>query len=497
MRDDSFAEALLNNLQEFLDSSPDCLLVSDFDTHRYLYVNETTCTMTGYSRHELLEMEASALTLQDRDLVSEIYQKAREAGDAGFTDEPRLMESKDRSRRGWWEPHFRYTIVHGREVVVIVSREVTPQVLAERAALRAKKIYAALSATNEAIIRSSSPDELFQAVCDAAIESGGMTTAVVLMPDPGSDLLVPRAMAGYGRDAMDETVISTDPGRPEGRGLNGTAFRSCEPEVTGDFLRDDRTRHWHGMVRSKTRLKSAASVPILRAGRAIGTLYLCSRERGAFDEEIINLLLRMADNVSFALQTFEREEERRQAEERAHYLATHCSLTGLPNRNLLADLLEQAIASVDRTGHKPAIMFIDLDHFKEVNDTWGHDTGDRVLEQVASRLRGLLRDHDVLARLGGDEFVVLVQNIDRRAHAVRVAEKLLQASKQPIKVENHAFEITFSIGISLYPDHGCHQRELMKAADLAMYVAKEKGKNTWAISGDGAQSRISCVDEPA
>jgi diguanylate cyclase (GGDEF)-like protein len=152
---------------------------------------------------------------------------------------------------------------------------------------------------------------------------------------------------------------------------------------------------------------------------------------------------------------------------------------------------------VDRTGHKPAIMFIDLDHFKDVNDTWGHDTGDRVLEQVASRLRGVLRDHDVLARLGGDEFVVLVQNIDRRAHAVRVAEKLLAACKEPVSVDSQAFEITFSIGISLYPDHGCHQRDLMKAADLAMYVAKEKGKNTWAISGDGANTRVSCVDEPA
>jgi diguanylate cyclase (GGDEF)-like protein len=374
---------------------------------------------------------------------------------------------------------------------------VTTRVLAERAAVRAKKIYAALSATNEAIIRSSSPDQLFQSVCDAAIDSGGMTTAVVLMPEPGTDQLKPRAMAGAGREVTFKTVISTDPDKPEGQGLNGRAFRSCEPQVTDDFLKDERTRYWHSMVRTKTRMKSAAAVPVLRDGRSIGTLHLCSRERNAFDDEIIGLLVRMADNVSYALQTFEKEEERRQAEERAHYLATHCSLTGLPNRNLLADLLGQAIASVDRTGHKPAIMFIDLDHFKDVNDTWGHDTGDRVLEQVASRLRGVLRDHDVLARLGGDEFVVLVQNIDRRAHAVRVAEKLLEASSEPVKVESHAFNITFSIGISLYPDHGCHQRDLMKAADLAMYVAKEKGKNTWAISGDGANTRVSCVDEPA
>lgn len=497
MKDDSFGKDLLWDLGEFLDSSPDCILVCDYHTLQYLYVNQTTCTMSGFSRPELLEMHAFEFTRQPREEIVRIYGRAREAGDRGYTDRPHLMSSKDESRRGWWEPHFRYKVVSGREVVVIVSREVSRRVLAERAAERTKRIYAALSATNEAIIRSTSPDELFQAVCDAAIDSGGMTTAVVLMPKPGSDLLETQAMAGFGRDVMEVTVISTDPERPEGQGLNGTAFRTRQPQVTDDFLEDRRTSHWHGLVRSQTRLKSAASVPILRGSRAIGTLYLCARERRAFDNEIIGLLARMADNLSFALQTFEREEERRQAEERAHYLATHCSLTGLPNRNLLADLLEQAIASVDRTGHKPAIMFIDLDHFKDINDNWGHDVGDRVLELIASRLRQELRDHDVLARLGGDEFVVLVQNIDRRAHAVRVAEKLLATAREPLEVDGQSFRVSFSIGISLYPEHGRDQKGLMKAADLAMYVAKDKGKNTWAVSDHGDPETTSAgVIEP-
>ncbi|MFW5824713.1 MAG: diguanylate cyclase domain-containing protein [Marinobacter sp.] len=490
MAENNFGEALLSNVREFLDSSPDCVLVCDYQTHQYLYINQTTCTMTGYSRKELLSLEASQLTGQSRRQIRRLHRLAKVSAGAGYVDEPRLMASKEQDRRGWWESHFRYKVVQGRELVLIVSREVTRRVLAEHAAIRAKKIYAALSATNEAIIRSSSPDELFKSVCDAAIASGGMTTAAVLMPRPGSGLLETRAMAGFGREAMVEMVISTAPDCPEGQGLNGRAFRSGKPQVTEDFLKDPRTRHWHDLVRSRTRVKSAAAVPILRAGSAIGTLYLCSRERRAFDEEIIGLLVRMADNLSYALQTFEREEERRQAEERAHYLATHCSLTGLPNRNLLAELLEQTIASVDRTGHKPAIMFIDLDHFKKINDTWGHDIGDRVLEQVASRLRGVLRSHDVLARLGGDEFVVLAQNIERQAHAVRVAEKLLQAAREPLEIGNRSFRVSFSIGISLYPDHGLHQQDLMKAADLAMYVAKENGKNTWSVFGQPAGQSV-------
>ncbi len=495
MAGSSFDEALLSHWRELLDSSPDCLLVSDYHTHRYLYANATTCVMAGYTLDELQTMETAALTMRGRDAVSENFRKAREAGPDGFTDEPRLMVSKGNKRRGWWEAQFRYAVIQEREVVVIVSREVTARVLAERAELRTRKIYAALSATNEAIIRSLSPEELFQSVCDAAIESGGITTAVVLMPEPETGLLKPKAMAGFGREVTRATVISIDPDRPEGQGLNGLAYRSGKPQVTDDFLKDERTRHWHSVIRTQTRMRSAAAVPILRNGLAIGTLHLCSRDRAAFDDEIVALLVRMADNVSYALHSFEQEEERRQAEERAHYLATHCSLTGLPNRNLLSDLLEQALASVSRTGHNPAIMFVDLDHFKEVNDNWGHDTGDQVLEKVACRMREVLRDHDVLARLGGDEFVVLVQNIDRRAHAVRVAGKLLDALNKPVKVDGHEFLLTCSIGISLYPDHGLRQRELMKAADLAMYVAKEKGKNTWAFAGDDPSQRISCVDE--
>lgn len=484
MAKDDFGTDLEIDFRELLDSSPDCILVCDYETHRYLYVNQTSCVMTGYSRPELVSMDVSELTLQNPEEIREVYEYAREAGENGYTDKPRLLLSKDRSRRGWWEAHFRFKVIRGRDVMLIVSREVTQRILAEKAASRATKIYAALSATNEAIIHSSSPEELFQAVCDAAIESGGMTTAAMLMPRPGSDLMELKAMAGQGRDAMEIAVISTDPERPEGRGLIGKAFHTGKPCVTDDYLTDTRTAHWHTLVRKRTRLRSAASVPIVQNGRSVGALYLSSRERRAFDEEILSLLVRMADNLSFALQNFEHEERRRQAEERAHYLATHCGLTGLPNRNLLTALLDQAIASVSRTGHKPAIMFIDLDRFKEINDSWGHDTGDRVLQKISGRLREVLREHDVLARLGGDEFVVLVQNINHQDHAVRVAEKLLAASREPVVVEGQPFTVTLSVGISLFPEHGNHQRDLMKAADLAMYVAKDKGKNTWALSGE-------------
>lgn len=483
MAGDHFDQDLQKNLGAFLDSSPDCILVCDTRSLRYLYINQTTCDMSGYSRDDLLSMTAPELTGQAPDAIRETYQRARELGDRGLMDEPRLLVDKSGSRRGWWEAHFRYQEIEGRPVVMIVSREVTRRVLAELAAARTKKIYAALSATNEAIIRLTSKEELFQAVCDAAIDSGGLSSAALLMPRSGSDVMQLMAVAGLGREVLEKIVISIDPEKPEGRGLTGTAFRTGQPAVSNDYFKDRRTSPWQRTMRSSTKLKAVASVPIVQNGKSLGTLHLTSRERNAFDDEIVSLLVRLADNIAFALEAFDREEERRAAEDRAQYLATHCSLTGLPNRTLLTELLERAIASVSRTGHHPALMFVDLDNFKQINDTWGHDTGDRVLKLMADRLRQVLRGHDVLARLGGDEFVVLVQNIGSHERAGRVAEKLLLAAQTPVEVDGLSLEVTLSIGVSLYPHHGRDQRALMKSADLAMYQAKEQGRNTWALAG--------------
>lgn len=139
MAGEHFGEDLQKNLGAFLNSSPDCILVCDAQSLRYLYVNQTTCDMTGYSREELLSMTAPDLTLQSPEVLHETYSRARQAGELGFTDEPRLLVNKSKSRRGWWEAHFRYQEIDDREVIVIVSREVTRRVLAERAAERTKK----------------------------------------------------------------------------------------------------------------------------------------------------------------------------------------------------------------------------------------------------------------------------------------------------------------------------------------------------------------------
>jgi diguanylate cyclase (GGDEF)-like protein len=170
--------------------------------------------------------------------------------------------------------------------------------------------------------------------------------------------------------------------------------------------------------------------------------------------------------------------ERRQAEERAHGLATRDALTGLYNRRSLIDRLEQAIARANRTDRGLALLFLDMDRFKSINDTLGHDVGDELLIQVARRISGSVRESDVVARLGGDEFVVLMEGLPDYADAAAVARKIVQANAAPCDVGVHRLKTSVSIGISLFPQDGASVQTLMKNADLAMYHAKQQRRGT-------------------
>ncbi len=171
--------------------------------------------------------------------------------------------------------------------------------------------------------------------------------------------------------------------------------------------------------------------------------------------------------------------ERMQTEQQVWQMAHHDTLTGLPNRALLQDRLNQALGQASRYSHQVAVMFIDLDRFKGVNDTLGHAVGDELLKEVAERLKLTVRAVDTVARVGGDEFVVVLHEISGPDDAVLVAEKILAILGKTASIESHALHVTSSIGISIYPDDGVDLVQLMKNADTAMYHAKSAGRNTF------------------
>ena len=180
--------------------------------------------------------------------------------------------------------------------------------------------------------------------------------------------------------------------------------------------------------------------------------------------------------------------ERKRAEERVQYLATHDEMTGLPNRAMFSQLLNHAIESARRSAGKLAVLFLDLDRFKIINDSLGHEAGDELLKKVAARLKTCLRASDVLARLGGDEFVVLVESLKEPRQAARVARNLLSAALKPVEILGHECRVTASVGISMFPADAADAQSLMKNADVAMYAAKEEGKNNYQFYSKGGGS---------
>jgi diguanylate cyclase (GGDEF)-like protein len=165
--------------------------------------------------------------------------------------------------------------------------------------------------------------------------------------------------------------------------------------------------------------------------------------------------------------------------QRVEYLAYHDGLTGLPNRSMFSRALSQSISEAHRYNRRLAVVFLDLDRFKQINDTLGHEAGDQLLKEVAARLKGCIRESDTVARLGGDEFVVLLPELADEKYAAIVAQKILTAAARPFGLVGQEFRVTASIGISTYPQDGLDEQTLTKNADIAMYQAKAEGKNNF------------------
>ncbi len=173
------------------------------------------------------------------------------------------------------------------------------------------------------------------------------------------------------------------------------------------------------------------------------------------------------------------EEKLREQQDLLYYQAHHDHLTGLPNRILFNDRLEQGIQKASRKQTKLALLYIDLDDFKEINDSLGHDVGDKVLQAIAEEFKTCIRKIDTLARLGGDEFMIILEDLKKEEDASLLAQKILNISKEPIKVGKHTLHVSASIGISLYPSDTTNILDLLQYADIAMYKAKTKGRNNF------------------
>ncbi|TMH75890.1 MAG: EAL domain-containing protein [Betaproteobacteria bacterium] len=257
---------------------------------------------------------------------------------------------------------------------------------------------------------------------------------------------------------------------PSGVDLPGRAWAGHEPLVLTDVGSEQ------GFSRTTAALQAglhgALALPIVAAGRNFGVIELFSAGTIQPDDALMQLLKSLSAQIGQSFQ-------RRLAEDQLRFIATHDSLTDLPNRSLFNERLRHALHQGTRYTRGIAVMFIDMDRFKVVNDSLGHSAGDRLLQDSAKRLAECLRESDTVARLGGDEFVVMIENFTAPKDAIAVAQKALASLAKPFFVDGQEFLMSASIGISTFPDDGKDAETLLKNADIAMYRAKDQGRNNY------------------
>ncbi len=494
-----------------------------------------------------------------------------------------------------------------------VLLDITERKTAEGKLQRMTQLYAVLSQCNQAIVRCSSEQELFPQICRDAVQFGGLKMAWIGMIDAGEERVKSVAAFGTGVEYLENIEIRIAEDSLTGRGPTGTCIREGRPYWCQDYQHDPATAPWHERG-ARFGWRSSASLPLLRKGQTVGAFVVYSEVPDAFDEAAQRLLIEMAMDISFAMDRFTSEDERKQAleelrmsdlrlrtiietepecvkvvgkdgsliemnsaglamleadsiesaqryrlvdylppehraafmalhqrvlngesgtlefevlglkgtrrwlethaapmrdaqgavvsllgitrdvterkhaESRIQYLANFDALTGLPNRNLLADHVQYAIGLMRHVHENLCVMFVDLDRFKDINDTLGHSLGDAFLIETGKRLQSVLRETDTVSRLGGDEFVLILSDSGAQA-AVHVAEKLLGAISMPYRIDQYDLVVTASIGIAIYPNDGEDLETLSRSADTAMYRAKQEGRNGYRFFTAEMQDR--------
>jgi diguanylate cyclase (GGDEF)-like protein/PAS domain S-box-containing protein len=421
------AEHALQLTQFSVDHTADAVFWMSPDG-RFVDVNDAACRALGYSRGELLAMSVHDI---DPDFPDEIWPdhwaEIKQRG--SFT-----LESRHRSKGGRIFPvdvTVNYLEFNGKEYNCAFARDITERKRAEQALQESESKFRTLAETSPAatfIVRG--------------------TRLVYVNP-------AAEAMTGRSREEL----------------LAMSFWEVIHPDirqtVTERGMARQRGEHVPSRYEHKILTKNGEECWVDLAAASV-------------EFEGRPAMLGTAFDIT----------ERKRAEETIRHLAYHDALTDLPNRTLFQDRLTVALAQARRKGRMVAVLFLDLDQFKVVNDTVGHAEGDRLLRQVAERLAGLVREGDTVGRVGGDEFVLLLSETTQVEDAVEVAERILEGLRQPWTLQGQEFRVTTSIGVAMYPGDGEDAESLLRNADTAMYRAKEHGRDNYQLYTPAMNARI-------
>lgn len=371
---------------------------------------------------------------------------------------------------------------------VVAMRDITYQRSNEIELARLNRALRLLTSCNELLVRADDELELLRRLCKLIVEVGGYKMSWVGYAENDEYRSI-KPIAHFGDFSHLRNIrLSWSDAVPEGNGPAGNTIRSGKPIVIEDLINHPDFAPWAESAK-RNKFLGVVCLPLKNNGKTFGLLSMYAGEVRRIKEDETELLQELADDLALGIANLRNSE-------RVQYLAYYDQLTSLPNRTLFLERLTDALAASSKNQHYNALIFIDIDNFKVLNDTQGHDRGDLLLKQLALRLKNLVGDSGTVARLGGDEFVVMLPSLSYDEASAKLecesfGKKLISSLEQPFQLGEHLHHSTPSIGIALFSDETENISELMKRADLAMYEAKSAGKNTFRFFNSKMQTAIS------
>jgi len=454
-------EALRERLRSVVSTLPDVVWSVAVPSREILYVSPAAATVFGRTQSEVYESRmlwGEPIHPEDRPRMMGLWQDA--VVDDTFEAEYRIVKPGGEIR--WIQGRGRFAGDTAGKVVRIdgISRDITQRREHERKLAQLSRVHAVLSGISSAIVRVRSRDELFRDVCRIAVGAGQFRMAWVGVVDCQAMRVKPVAWDGEVRGFLDAAPLALTETRPGSLSLVGQAVREKRLVVSNDIQNDpQRMMKKECLERG---INSLAALPLVVGGVPAGVLTLYAGELGFFDGEELGLLAELAANISFGLEHIE-------SVEKVRYLAYYDSLTGLANRTLFLERLAQYVSEARREQHQLALVIVNIERFKTINDTFGREAGDSLLKQVVGRLLELAKDPDRVARVGADHFAVVVPNLKHEESLIRGLE---QGSRcidgDPYAVTGTELRISTRSGVALFPGDGDDADTLFRNAEAAL-----------------------------
>jgi len=465
--DQKRSEAALRRFAAAMDSTNDALFLVDRSSMRYIHVNEAACRIQGQTRASLLASSpAQVLGVPEKELA-DTYDRLIQSGVDARPVEVLRHRSDGSSvclelRRHAHPSGDSWTIVS-------TMRDVTERKEAETRIVQLNRVHAMLSGINALIVRVRDRDELFSEACRIATDEGGFKMIWIGLVDPTRQKMVPAASVGASEKFLAEirdkfTLLQ---GSALGNTMTARAVREAKPcvvnnlETSADVLY--RTEHLAAGIRSM------AVLPLIIGGTVVGVVALYAYETEFFHSGEMKLLTGLTGDIAFAVDHIEKQE-------RLDYLAYYDVLTGLANRALFLERTAQYIRGAASGRRKLALFLVDLERFKNINDSLGRPAGDLLLKQVAAWLTQIVGDANLLARVDADHFGIVVPDFKNVRDVMRLLKKTLLAfSTHPFHLNDAVFRIAAKVGVAVCPDNGTDADTLFRNAESALKKAKLSG----------------------